>query len=575
MPHTAIVRSPFRVAVLALLLWTVLLDGWPVLADEGGATDAVADPAVTYDLLVYGGTSAGVAAAVQARRMGKTVIVISPDRHVGGMSSSGLGFTDTGNKQVIGGLAREFYHRIWQNYQDDAAWRWQERASYGNRGQGTPAIDGAQRTMWIFEPHVAEKVFATWVRELGIPLVREAWLDRESGVEKSGNRIQSIRTLDGRTFRARYFVDATYEGDLLAAAGVPYAIGRESTQQYGEQWNGVQTGVLHHAHHFAGATARISPYRVPDNPTSGLLPRISPDPPGEYRSGDHRVQAYCYRVCMTTVSENRVPFAKPDNYDPAQYELMLRILDAGWREPFTKFDAIPNLKTDTNNFGPFSSDNIGYNYDYPEASYARRREILREHETYQRGLYYFLVNDERVPEDARAAFGRWGLAADEFTDNNHWPYQIYVREARRMIGSHIMTENELLRRRETPEPIGMGSYTIDSHNVQRYVTPEGYVQNEGDIGIPLRPYPISLGSVLPKETDCANLVVPVCVSASHIAYGSIRMEPVFMVLGQSAATVAAMAADTGAAVQQVAYEGLRERLIGDGQVLEFAEPPTE
>ncbi|MCA9128693.1 MAG: FAD-dependent oxidoreductase [Planctomycetales bacterium] len=525
---------------------------------------------VTADVVVYGGTSAGVIAAVQAKRMGNTAVIVCPDKHLGGLTSGGLGWTDSGNKAVIGGLAREFYHRIWQHYQQPQAWRWQPRSEYGNQGQGTPAIDGQQRTMWIFEPHVAENVFEEFVAEYGIPTYRDEWLDREAGVIKDGTRIQSMRMLSGLTVAGRVFVDATYEGDLMAAAGVAYHVGREAGSQYGEQWNGVQVGVLHHRHHFGAVAEPISPYVIPGDPSSGVLPRVSTDPPGEYGAADHRIQAYCFRMCLTDDDRNRVPFAKPEGYDAGQYDLLLRVLLAGWREGFEKFDPIPNHKTDTNNHGPFSTDNIGYNYDYPEASYQRRREIIAEHETYQRGLMHFLAFDPRVPTDVRAQFSKWGLADDEFTDNNNWPHQIYVREARRMVGSYVMTEHELLKRRETPESIGMGSYTMDSHNVQRYITPEGNVQNEGDIGVSTRgPYAVALGAIVPKREQCSNLLVPVCLSSSHIAFGSIRMEPVFMILGQSAATVASLAISSDADVQDVSYDSLRSRLLSDGQVLEF------
>ncbi len=525
--------------------------------------------AAEYDLVVYGGTSAAVIASVQAKKMGKSVVIVSPDKHLGGLSSGGLGFTDTGNKAVIGGLAREFYHRVWQQYQDPAAWKWQKGQEYGNKGQGTPAIDGAQRTMWIFEPHVAEEVFEDLVREHRIRVERDQWLDRAGGVNKTGPRIISIRTLAGRTYAGRMFIDATYEGDLMAAAGVDYQVGREERSLYGEQWNGVQTGVLHHRHHFGVLPQKLSPYVVPGDPSSGVLPRISTNHPGEFGQGDKKVQAYCYRMCLTDVPENRVPFPRPEGYDPRQYELLLRVFQAGWRETFEKFDPIPNHKTDCNNHGPMSTDNIGYSYDYPEASYQRRREILKEHETYQKGWFYFIANDPRVPHDVQAAMRRWGLAKDEFKANRNWPHQIYVREARRMKGVFVMTENELLKKRPTPDSVGMGSYGIDSHNVQRYITPEGYVQNEGDIGVGLKaPYEIAYGALLPKKEQCENLLVPVCVSSSHIAFGSIRMEPVFMILGQSAATAAALALDDNIAVQDVVYPKLRERLVKDGQMLE-------
>jgi len=536
-----------------------------------GASSAGTQSAPQYDLVIYGGTAAAVTAAVQASRMGKTVVIISPDKHLGGLSSGGLGFTDTGDKAVIGGLAREFYHRVWKLYDQPTAWKWEKREEYGNKGQGTPAIDGEQRTMWIFEPHVAEEVFEELIREYKIPVHRNEWLDRKNGVKKDGARITSITTLSGKRYAGKMFIDATYEGDLMAAAGVDYHVGREANSVYGEKWNGVQTGVLHHPHHFGAVKEKINPYVVPGDPRSGLLPRISAEPPGEYGHGDKKVQAYCFRMCMTDHPDNRVPFPKPAGYDPKQYELLVRIFDAGWRETFQKFDRIPNRKTDTNNHGPMSTDNIGYSYDYPEASYERRREIIREHETYQKGWLYFIANDPRVPEDVRTEMRRWGLARDEFKDNGNWPHQIYVREARRMIGSYVMTEHELLKRRPTPDSVGMGSYGIDSHNIQRYITPEGYVQNEGDIGVSTNgPYQIAYGSLTPKRGQADNLLVPVCVSSSHIAFGSIRMEPVFMILGQSSATAAILAIDDGLAVQDVPYPKLRERLLKDGQILESA-----
>jgi hypothetical protein len=527
------------------------------------------------DLVIYGCTSGAITAAVQAKRMGKSVTVVCPERHLGGLTAGGLGWTDSGNKAVIGGLSREFYHRVWQHYEKPGAWRWQKREEYGNKGQGTEALDKTGRTMWIFEPHVAERVYEGWVKEVKIPIVRNAWLDREEGVKKDGDRIVSITMLDGKTYAAKMFIDATYEGDLMAGAGVDYHVGRESTRTYDEKWNGVQTGVLHHRHHFGAVKTPISPYVTPGDPKSGVLPRISTEPPGQYGEGDKKVQAYCFRMCLTQVPANRFPFPRPPSYDPKEYELLLRIFAAGWRETFDKFDPIPNGKTDTNNHGPFSTDNIGRNWDYPEASYERRREIIQEHMNYQQGWLYFIANDPRVPDDVRTAMAKWGLAKDEFKDNRNWPHQMYVREARRMIGKYVMTENELTKRRPTPESVGMGSYGIDSHNIQRYITPEGYVQNEGDIGVSTNgPYQISYGSLVPKKGQVSNLLVPVCVSSSHIAYGSIRMEPVFMILGQSAATAAAMAIDSGVAVQDVPYEKLRARLLADGQVLEYTPPPN-
>ncbi len=525
--------------------------------DAGGAAARQAD------IIVYGGTSAGVIAAVQVAQMKRSVILVCPEKHLGGLSASGLGWTDTGDKSVIGGLARDFYHRVWLHYQKDEAWRWQKPSEYGNQGQGTSAMDRGERTMWIFEPHVAEQVFEDYVREHRIPTDRGEMLDRVRGVRQDGNRIVSITTLSGKTYVGKVFIDATYEGDLMASAGVSFRVGREANSEHGETWNGVQVGVFQHAHYFQKP---VDPYVVPGNPSSGLLPRISAQPPGNKGEGDTRIQAYCFRMCLSDHPDNRVAFPKPNGYDARQYELLLRVFATGWRQTFDKFDPIPNRKTDTNNHGPFSTDNIGMNYDYPEASYQRRQEILKEHEVYQKGLMYFLANDPRVPEDIRSRMAGYGLAADEFTDNGNWPYQMYIREARRMIGEYTLTEHEVLGRREAPNPIAMGSYAMDSHNVQRYVTPEGYVQNEGDIGVhPPKPYRIPYRSIVPKKRECTNLLVPVCLSCSHIAYGSVRMEPVFMCLGQSAATAAVLSIEARQAVQDVDYGRLSKELTAAKQ----------
>lgn len=518
------------------------------------------------DVIIYGGTSAAVMAAVQVKKMGKTVLVVSPDKHLGGLSSGGLGFTDTGNKEVIGGLSRQFYQRLYQHYQQDSAWKWQKREAYGNKGQGTPAIDGNARTMWIFEPHAAEQIFEDLIREHRVTVYREEWLDRSTkGLTKKGGAIQSFRTLSGQVYEGKRFIDATYEGDLMAAAGVKYHVGREANRVYGETWNGVQPNVFQHGHYFK---AKVSPYKVPGDPKSGLLPEIAAEGPGQKGEGDSKIQAYCFRMCMSNHPDNRVPFPKPEGYDPARYELLGRVFDSGWRETFQKFDPIPNRKTDTNNHGPFSSDYIGKNYDYPEATYERRRQIIQDHQRYQQGLLYFMANDPRVPEDVRKEMSQWGLAKDEFTDNNHWPHQIYVREARRMLGEYVMKEADALGETTVPNPIGMGSYSLDAHNAQRYVTPEGYVQNEGDIGVhPKQPYSIAYGSILPKEKECLNLLVPVCVSSSHIAYGSIRMEPVFMILGESAATAAVLSIDKNISPQRLPYGELKAVLLKNGQRL--------
>lgn len=512
-----------------------------------------------YDIVIYGGTSAGVVAAVQAKRLGKSVIIVCPDKHMGGLTSGGLGWTDSGNKAVIGGIAREFYQRIKKHYDQPKAWRFQKAKEYSRYRSKDDA-------MWVFEPSVAEKTFEELLAEYRIPVVRDSWLNRESGVKKDGNRVVQVQMLDGKIYRGQIFIDATYEGDLMAAAGVTFHVGRESNQKYGESLNGVQK-VKTVKHQF---DQPVSAYVKPGDPKSGLLPNVHGDDPGEDGQGDHRVQAYNYRMCLTRVPENRVPFPKPDHYDPMNYELLARYLDKGWRQVWQKFDPAPNGKTDTNNHGAFSTDYIGMNYDYPEASYERRKEILKQHQDYQKGLMWFLANDPRVPQDVRDRMSQWGLAKDEFRDSGHWPHQIYVREARRMVSDFVQTELTLRRIKPTPKPIGMGSYNMDSHNVQRYVDENGNARNEGDIQVnPGGAYPISYEAIVPREKECSNLLVPVCLSSSHIAYGSIRMEPVFMILGQSAATAACLAIDGEIAVQAVDYALLKKQLLHDKQVLEY------
>lgn len=534
-----------------------------------GCKSETSSDSYNADVIVYGGTSSAVTTAVQVARMGKSVILVSPDTHLGGLSSSGLGFTDTGNKAVIGGLAREFYLILYQHYMKPEAWKWQKQSEYGNKGQGNPAIDGEFRTMWIFEPHAAEEAFEQLIKKFNIKVFRDEWLERNHGVIKKNGTIISFQTLSGKIFRGKVFIDATYEGDLMAATGINYNTGREANKVYQEEWNGIQTGDIQYKHHDFGKL-NISPYVIPGDSSSGLLPRISANSPGIRGDGDKRIQTYCFRTCLTKTELNRVPFTRPAGYDSTQYELLIRIYNAGWRETFNKFDAIPNSKTDVNNHGPFSFDNIGMNYDYPEAGYERRKEIIKEHITYQKGLLYFIANDPRVPADVRDEMKKWGYSKDEFIDNGNWPYNIYVREARRMNGEYVMTENDVLGKRKVPHSIGMGSYNLDSHNTQRYIKPDGFVENEGDIELPTKqPYQIDLGSIMPKKEECRNLLVPVCVSSTHIAFGSIRMEPVFMILGQSAGTIASMAIVKKKSIYDLTYDEIRAKLISDGQVLEF------
>lgn len=513
------------------------------------------------DIVIYGCTSGGVVAAIEARRLDRSVLLLCREDYLGGMSTNGLGWSDTGNHRAIGGLSLEFYRKVKQYYDDPSVWVHAPRPARAEN-----FVDGD--AMWQFEPKVAERIFEDWAKQAGVTIVRNQPLDRSKrSVEMDGNRIVAFRSKSGRRFDGNIFIDATYEGDLMAGAGVSFAVGREANATYGETLNGVQLANTNN-HQF---TLDIDPYRVPGDPSSGLVPRISAERPASDGTADRKIQAYTYRMCLTDVPANRVPFPKPAGYDASQYMLLKRYMDAGYRDYFRKFDRIPNGKTDTNNFGAFSFDNIGMNYDYPEGSDADRAAIAREHTTYQQGLLWFMANDPDVPAETRAEMSRWGLCKDEFTGTGHWPREMYVREARRMVSDFVMAEPHLRGTKATPRPVGMGSYNMDSHNVQRIVDARGFARNEGNIEIsPGRAYPISYDAIVPKKREAVNLLVPVALSASHIAYGSIRMEPVFMILGQSAATAASLAIDDHVSVQDVDYDKLRARLTAEGQILELA-----
>lgn len=518
------------------------------------------------DVVIYGATSAGVAAAVQVSRMGHSVILIEPGQHVGGLTSGGLGFTDSGDKRAIGGISREFYQRIRKHYDNSSAWT-QERP------QNYPRYRPADDAMWTFEPKVAEQVFRQMLTEARVELLQGERLNRSSGVTVADNQIQQIVMESGLVLAGQQFIDATYEGDLMAAAKVKYSIGREANSVYGETLNGNQVRANTHNHRFLKP---VDPFRVPGDRSSGLLPGIEDAGAGIEGSGDHRVQAYCFRMCMSKSPANRRPFPKPEGYDEQVYELLLRNFEAGdLRVPLSP-DMMPNLKTDTNNNCAVSTDYLGGNYRYPEADYAERAAIIRDHETYQKGLMWTLANHPRVPASVRSEMAQWGLPLDEFTDNDNWPHQLYIREARRMVSDYVMIEQDCRRERMAQDSVGLGSYNMDSHNVRRFVTAEGTVQNEGDVQVsPGGAYLISYRSVVPAKGQVENLAVPVCLAASHIAYGSIRMEPVFMVLGQSVATAAVMALESKCSLQDVPYPSLRARLLRDGQVLDLpaAIPP--
>jgi len=496
------------------------------------------------DVMVYGGTASGVIAAVAVAREDRSVILVEPGQHLGGMVSGGLGATDVGNKAAIGGYSREFFDRVREFY----------KKKYGpDSAQVKDANDGFR-----FEPHVAEKIFKEMIAEAKVPVLFGKRLDR---VEKQETVIQSITLEGGERVFAKVFIDASYEGDLMAKAKVSYTVGREGRDQYKESLAGVQK--YSPAHQWP---VKVSPFDAKKN----LLPFIQKavlEAPG---TGDRKVQAYNFRMCMTKVPEQMVPFLKPPDYDAKRYELLARYLA---KRPDVKVGQlmnpvkVPNGKTDTNNNGPFSTDHIGANWDYPDADYATRDKIRQDHVEYQQGFMYFLANDPRVPAELQKDMRSWGLAKDEFTDTGHWPHQFYVREARRMLGEYFMTQADIMDNRLKDDSIGLGSYNTDSHHVQRVVGPDGFVLNEGDFQVGVKPYAIPYRSLLPKASECTNLLVTVCMSASHVAYGTIRMEPVYMIMGQASGVAAAVALEGKTPVHNIPILRLRQKLAAQKAVL--------
>ncbi|MBN8728969.1 MAG: FAD-dependent oxidoreductase [Acidobacteria bacterium] len=506
-----------------------------------------AHAAETYDVVVYGATAGGVVAAIAAAKQNLKVALVEPGRHLGGMTTGGLGKTDHGRKETIGGMSLEFYQRVGREYGKDV--------------------------VWYFEPHVAEKVLKQWVEEAGVRVYFGHRLRQDNGVKKRGNQLRELYTENGVGFAARIFLDATYEGDLLKQAKVSYTVGREGTAQYGESLAGVRPKDRNHQFDFA-----VSAYDA----NKQLLPEIQTAPRGEVGAADKKVQAYNFRMCLSDDAANQAPIPRPANYTPARYELWLR-----WVEEFRKANnRLPRInemlivsrlekesKTDINNRGPFSTDYIGASWDYPEATYERRAQIWQAHIDYTAGLFHFLQTDARVAGEIQKELKRWGLCADEFVDTHHWPHQLYVREARRLVGDWVMTQKDIQTELTKADVIGMGSYNSDSHNVQRYAQPDGMVQNEGNMEVRVSPYQVPYRVLLPKKKEAANLLVPVCVSSSHVTYSTLRMEPVYMIMGQAAGLAARMAIDKNAAVQDIDTAELTKKLRAYGAVMESKETP--
>jgi hypothetical protein len=501
---------------------------------------ALAQTADTYqvDVCIYGGNSAGVIAAYSAKKMGKTVLLIEPGKNIGGLSSGGLGFTDIGNKYVVTGLSKDFYRRIGTHY--------------------------GKLEQWVFEPHVAEDIFKNYVDRAKVDVI---YGYRLSTVEKAGKSIKTI-TIEpstgpakNKTVSAKVFIDCSYEGDLMAKAGVAYTVGREANAKYNETYNGVQ---LLEGHQFPD---HIDPYRVKGDPASGLIWGINKGSLMPHGSGDRKVQSYNYRVCLTDDPQNRIAITRPQGYDSTRYELLLRLMEKQKNSlslnDYFIWSEMPNHKTDINNRNGFSTDMIGTNHGYPDGNYASRGKYIEDLTSYTKGLFYFFGHDLRIPQALRNQMLQWGYPKDEYKGNNNWSHQAYIREARRMVSDYVMTEHNCTGKAVVTDGIALAAYNMDSHNTDRLIV-DGMVKNEGNVEIPgISPYPISYKAIVPKEQECDNLIVPVCLSASHIAYGSIRMEPVFMVLSQVAAVAASFSIDQGIAVQQLDYKKINEKLTID------------
>jgi hypothetical protein len=499
--------------------------------------------AQSYDVVVYGGTASGVIAAVSAGRGGAKTVLVSANKHLGGMVSNGLFHTDVGKPQVIGGIAKEFWER------GDAYYK---------------AHPVARKSFWFVEPHVAEIIFAEMLKDAHVTVVTDARLKEHGGVERKGKAIVAIRTEDGQQFAGKVFIDATYEGDLLAFSGTSYTYGREGLSQYHEYSAGVR----------AGHSEGISAYDAQGH----LLEGVGPAREGSEGDADKKTQAYNVRVVLTKDSANRLPFPKPAGYDPHLYDVLLEQIQSSEKRESPEVVAshifpqqvIVDGKADSN-----IADFIGGSWGYPDGTYAERAKIFTAHENYIQGFYWFLQNDPRLSEDFRKAMAPWGLAKDEFTDNGGWPHELYVREARRMVGDYVMTQPDVVDQLTKPDSVGLGSYGLDVHPVQRYadenrrVEIEGVPQRTEEVRLKHVPYQIPYRVLVPKRSETENLLVPVCPSVSHVVYATLRMEPQYMILGQAAGTAAALAAKGKLVVQDVDVHKLQDVLQREHAILEW------
>lgn len=516
-----------------------------------------------FDVCVYGETASGVIAAIQVAKMGKKAILVSTNDHVGGVATSGLTATDLNNYRIAGGLTRIFYQKLYQYYQNPAVWRNETRPEFFERSKKrtfTGKNDSLQM-QWVYESKVAEQILKNMLAEAGVAVVYNQKLDLNRFVEKKSGKIQSINMMSGMKIKAQIFIDATYEGDLMSKSGVSYIVGREDNKQYGERLNGISLN-----HVIGKDSVSIDPYIIPGNPASGLLPFIEAKLPAPEGTGDKKTQAYCYRMTLTNDPDNMIEIQKPANYNPLWYEFLARMIMMNPGISLSNlitFTPMPNKKTDTNH-----ADFVGASYEWPEADYAKRALLAQMHKDYALGLLWFFGHDERLPESMRKEMKTWGLPKDEFTDTQNFPYQIYVREARRMVSDYVMTEKNCNGTTPVEDVIAIATYPLDCHYVSRVIDEKGRLRAEGSYGKQKSTYyGISFRSIIPAKKECKNLLVPICLSASHVAYSSIRMEPVYMVLGQSAGTAAVMALNRKNTVQKIAYEDLQQQMLQDGQIL--------
>lgn len=555
--HESVIRRVTKVLTVAVLAGSV----------RAAEPTAPAAGEVVADVVVYGATAAGLTAAIQAARMQASAVVVEASAHVGGMTTGGLSSSDVGKAWAIGGLASEFYTRVGRAYGPE------ERRAFG-----------ADDRVFHFEPKVAAATFAAWLREAGVEVVTNEPLDLANGVTKRGGRIESIRSETGRVFRGRVFIDASFEGDVMAKAGVSYTVGREPESRYGESIAGIRRGDRKPRPHYTQKdkdhfTTLVDGHVVPGDPTSGLLPRVQRVDFATFHdgAGDRGVQAYNYRLCVTDDPDNRIPFEKPAGYREIDHEMLLRVFESGdERLPILSHE-LPHRKFDWNSMHAVGTDMPGASWAYPEAGHDERRRIAADHARYAQGVMWTLAFHPRVPAAIRELVSRHGWCRDEFTATGGFPPQLYVREGRRMISDAIVTQQVCMGKEPCPDPVALGSFGLDSHAVRYFLTEQGHVERDGVFWIvPRRPYGLSWRAIRPKREECTNLVVPVCVSASHAAYGSLRMEPVYMALGQAAGTAAVLAIRADAAVQDVSYAGLRERLLADGQKIDVAagDPPA-